>query len=46
MWQEMTAKCPVCGDSYKIWIHYLSDQTACPKCLNKAKQNDKYKRNN
>lgn len=40
MWNEVTTKCLICGDPYKIWIHYAGDQSACPKCQSKAKQND------
>lgn len=36
---EQTVKCPICGDLYKFFAHYAGDQSACPKCVQKAATN-------
>jgi len=42
MSSERTAKCPVCGEPYKVYSHMAGDQSACPQCREKAawKQRD------
>jgi len=36
---EQTIKCPICGEPYKVYSHTVNDQSACPKCVTKAKHN-------
>jgi len=36
---EQTIKCSICGEPYKVYMFYVGDQSACPKCRAKAKQN-------
>ncbi len=31
-------KCPICGEPYELYDFYVGDQSACPKCRNKASQ--------
>lgn len=37
--QEQTVKCPICGTPYLFYPHYAGDQSACPRCREKAKEN-------
>lgn len=39
---EQTAKCPICGKPYKIYVYYDGDQSACQKCQAIAKDGKKY----
>jgi len=32
-------KCPFCGDLYETHSHTIANQSCCPKCRNKAKEN-------
>jgi predicted Zn-ribbon and HTH transcriptional regulator len=32
-------KCPMCGDLYEFYAHMVGDQSVCPKCRQKAKDN-------
>lgn len=34
-----TVKCPICNRPYVIMPYYAGDQSACPKCIAKAKGN-------
>ncbi len=34
--EEKTVGCPICHKPYKMYSHYAGDQSACPKCRNKA----------
>ena len=36
---EKTVKCPICGEPYKFMAFYSGDQSACPKCRQKAGEN-------
>ncbi len=38
---EKTIKCSVCGDPYVFYAYYVGDQSACPKCREKARDNKK-----
>lgn len=31
-----TVECPICGDPYVAYSHYVGDQSACPKCRAEA----------
>ncbi len=39
MSEDKTVKCPICGEPYKVMMFYAGDQSACPKCRNKAEDN-------
>jgi len=34
-----TIKCPICGEPYTFYPYSVADQSACPKCVAKARQN-------
>ena len=34
---EQTIRCPICGQPYTFYPFKAGDQTACPKCIWKAK---------
>jgi len=36
---EKTIKCPICSQPYKFYNFYAVDQSACPSCVAKAKNN-------
>lgn len=36
---EITVKCPICGDPYKIYPFFAGDQSACPSCVARAEKN-------
>jgi uncharacterized paraquat-inducible protein A len=36
---EKTKRCPVCGASYKVYMFYAGDQSACPRCVREAEEN-------
>ena len=40
---DKTIKCPICGEPYIFYAFYAGDQTACPKCRQKAKENTSQK---
>jgi len=35
---EDTRKCPVCEKPYKVYPHYVGDQSACPQCRGEAEE--------
>lgn len=35
---EQTVKCPICGKPYVTFSHYAGDQSACPDCRAKARE--------
>lgn len=35
---EMTRKCPICGAPYKVFMHTVADQSACPDCVSEAER--------
>jgi len=39
--QEFTAQCKICGKPYKYYPYYAGDQSACPDCRKRAKENMK-----
>ena len=34
-----TIKCPICEKPYKVYMHTVADQSACPKCVAEAERN-------
>ena len=34
-----TAKCQICGEPYIFYPFKVGDQSACPKCIEKARKN-------
>jgi len=36
--EEKTVKCPICGEPYVVLPYYVGDQSACPKCRDKARE--------
>ena len=39
-----TVKCPICGEPYAFMPYKAGDQSACPKCINKAEKNMGWKK--
>jgi hypothetical protein len=39
---QQTLKCKICGEPYIFYAHSAADQSACPKCVAKAKKNYKW----
>lgn len=33
-----TVKCPICRRPYKVYMHTVADQSACPGCVREAEQ--------
>ena len=33
---EQTIACKLCGHPYKVYMYTVADQSACPRCVNKA----------
>jgi len=38
MSEEQTVKCPICGEPYVVISYMVGDQSACPKCREKARK--------
>ncbi len=38
---EQTVKCPICGEPYVFYAFYAGDQSACPSCRQRARDNMK-----
>ena len=36
---EQTVRCPICGEPYVFYAYSAADQSACPKCITKAREN-------
>ena len=36
---EQTVKCPICGEPYIFYAFSAADQSACPRCVAKAREN-------
>lgn len=36
---KQTVKCPICGEPYVFYAFSAADQSACPKCVAKANEN-------
>ena len=39
MTTQQTVKCPICGEPYIFYMFSAADQSACPNCVRKAKEN-------
>lgn len=39
---EQTLKCPICGEPYVFYMFSSGDQSACPDCRAKARNNNYY----
>jgi hypothetical protein len=37
---EQIVHCPICGGSYALYASCAGDQSACPKCKKKARENE------
>ena len=37
--ESKTVKCPICGEPYIIMMFYAGDQSACPRCRERARKN-------
>jgi hypothetical protein len=35
---EKTVKCPICEQPYVVYPYYAGDQSACPACRKKARE--------
>lgn len=35
---ETTIKCPICGNPYVVVDMYVGDQSACPRCRSRARE--------
>jgi len=33
---EQTIACKICGHPYKVFMHTVADQSACPRCIRQA----------
>ena len=33
---EQTIACKLCGHPYKVFMHTVADQSACPRCISQA----------
>jgi len=40
MSEVQTAKCPICGEPYKVYPFCDGDQSACPDCRAKAEEKE------
>jgi len=39
---QQTIKCTICGEPYIFYAYSAADQSACPKCIAKARKNYKW----
>lgn len=37
--KEMTVKCPICNEPYVVYENAVEDQSACPRCRDRARRN-------
>lgn len=41
---DQTVKCPICSQPYTVYMFSAGDQSACPSCRAKARQNTGYQK--
>ncbi len=43
--ETQTVQCPICKEPYQTYMYYAGDQSACPRCIAKAKKKSDYQTN-